>query len=270
MTALHPLFDAGRPVVIAALHLPAFPGSGSPAALPIPAIVEYAIRNARYAVEGGVGALYIQDLGDYPVAPTVQPHSLAGMTAVGAALRREFPALKLGVCLMSHGAREPLAIAQAVGAQFVRLKVYVGVMVKAEGLLEGCAYQAVQYRSQIGAGNVALLADVYDRTGEPMGRMPLAEEARQAAIYGRADGLILTGKTFDESVSMLNEVRAAKIEAPLLIGGAATAGNLAQVRGLVDGIVVSTAFKSIGGWTRDSLAADWDPGRIAEFMRAAG
>jgi len=33
------------------------------------------------------------------------------------------------------------------GAQFVRLKVYVGAMVKAEGILEGLAYAAIQYRA---------------------------------------------------------------------------------------------------------------------------
>jgi hypothetical protein len=69
-------------------------------------------------------------------------------------------------------------------------------MVKAEGILQGCAYEAIQYRAQIGAQDVAILADVYDRTGEPLGRMPLVEEARQAATFGRADGLILTGRSF--------------------------------------------------------------------------
>ncbi|HLF02804.1 MAG TPA: BtpA/SgcQ family protein, partial [Anaerolineales bacterium] len=175
------LFTPGKLAVIAALHLPPFPASANPDAQSITVITEYAIRNTHYAVKAGVRALYLQDLGDYPVAPTVRPHTVAGVTAVGAALRREFPDLLLGVCLMSHGAREPLAIAQAIGAQFVRLKVYVGAMVKAEGVLQGCAHEAIQYRAQIKADDIAILADVYDRTGEPLGRMPLAEEARQAA-----------------------------------------------------------------------------------------
>ena len=207
-------------------------------------------------------ALYLQ------VAPAVQPHTIAGVTAVGVALRREFPDLQLGVCLMSHGAREPLAIAQAIRAQFVRLKVYVGAMVKAEGVLQGCAYEAVQYRAHIRAEEIAILADVYDRTGEPLGRLPLAEEARQAATFGRADGLVLTGRSLDESVSMLNEVRATRLGAPLLLGGGATAENIGRVHDLADGVIVSTAFKAAGGWSKESLAADWDEGRIVEFMRA--
>ncbi len=262
------LFASGSPTIIAALHLPPFPASGHPEAQSIPALTDYALRNVGRAVKAGVRALYVQDLGDSPIAPRVEPHTVAGVAAVGAAVRREFPDLTLGVCLMSHGAREPLAVAQAIGAQFVRLKVYVGAMVKAEGVLEGCAYEAVQYRAHAHAEGVAILADVYDRTGTPLGRMPLADEARQAATFGRADGLILTGLSFNESMDMLNEVRAAALGVPLLLGGGADAQNAALALAVADGIIVSTAFKRVGGWTRDSLSADWDEGRIAEFMAA--
>jgi hypothetical protein len=31
---------------------------------------------------------------------------------------------------------------------------------------------------------------------------------------------------------------------------------------------VSTAFKRIGGWTRESLGADWDGARVRAFMDA--
>jgi membrane complex biogenesis BtpA family protein len=265
---MQPLFSSGTFTVIAALHLPPFFASANPDAVSTDAITEYALRNTRYAVNAGVKAVYLQDLGDYPVGPHILPHTVAGVTAVGAALRREFPDLILGICLFGHGAREPLAIAQAIGASFVRLKVYVGAMVKAEGLVQGCAYEAIQYRAQLKAENIAILADVYDRTGEPLGRMPLAEEARQAATFGRADGLVLTGRSLDESEQMLSEVRAARINVPLLLGGGATPETIGRIRGVANGVVVSTAFKSVGGWSRESLSADWDEDRIAEFMRS--
>jgi hypothetical protein len=165
-------------------------------------------------------------------------------------------------------------VAQAIGAQFVRLKVYVGAMVKAEGILQGCAYEAIQYRAAIGAEEIKILADVYDRTGEPLGRLPIAEEARQAAVYGRADGLVLTGLSFAESLQMLADVRAARLNTPLLLGGGATAENIAQVLKVADGVVVSSAFKTTSGWTREALLAEWDADRVNFFMqsvrRAAG
>jgi uncharacterized protein len=261
-------FNASNPLIVAALHLPPFPASGHPDAKPISAIIEFSLRNAGYAVGAGIPALYLQDIGDYPWAPAVQPHTIATMSVIGEAIRREFPDLYLGVCLMSQGAREPLAIAQAISAQFIRLKVYTGAMVKAEGIVQACAYEAITYRAQIHAEAISILADVYDRSGEPLGRLPLAEAATQAAVFGRADGLILTGHSFGDSLQMLDEVHAAKVGVPLLLGGSATPDNIVQALKRADGVIVSTALKPVGEWSHAGLASDWDKGRCAALMDA--
>jgi hypothetical protein len=170
--------------------------------------------------------------------------------------------------MMSHGAREPLAVAQAIGAQFVRIKVYTGAMVKAEGILEGCAYEAITYRTQIGAEDIVILADVYDRTGMPLGELPLVEAARSACVYCKADGLIVTGLSFDESLKMLKEVQEAHLGVPLLLGGGAKSENIKEALQFCDGVIVSSSFKPIGGWTEESILAEWDYERIAQFMQA--
>jgi membrane complex biogenesis BtpA family protein len=254
--------------VIAAFHLPSLPGSGMPDRQPLQKSIDFTLRNVEMAVEAGVKGVYLQDLGDYPSALRAQPHTVAAVAVIGAAVRKAFPNLELGVCLMSHGAKEALAAAQAMEADFVRLKVYVGAMVKMEGILEGCAFEAIQYRQQIGAENISILADIYDRTGEPLGRSPLVEEARQAAVFGRADGLVLTGRSLEESLSMLNEVRGAKLDVPLYLGGGATPGNIEQVLEKATGVVVSSAFKLKGGFTRQGIAEGWDAGKIKLFMEA--
>jgi hypothetical protein len=261
-------FNARNPLIVAALHLPPFPASTHPEARPVSAIIEYALRNTGYAVRAGIPALYVQDIGDYPWSPTVQPHTIATLSVVGAAIRREFPELYLGVCLMSHGARETLAIAQAIEAQFVRLKVYTGAMVKAEGIVQACAYEAITYRDQIHAGQIAILADLYDRSGVPLGPLPLAEAATQAAVFGRADGLILTGHSFAESLQMLAEARGIRVGVPLLLGGSATPENIAQALEYADGAIISTALKPVSGWSHAGLASDWDEDRCKALMDA--
>ncbi len=254
--------------IVAALHLPPFPGSGHPDAKSMLEIRDYALRNTEMAVKAGIENLYIQDLGDHPVARPIPPHIIAGTAVIGAAIRNEFPHLHLGICLMGHGAREPLAIAQAIGAQYVRLKVYVGAMIKAEGLLEGCAAEAIQYRRLIGAEDISIYADVYDRTGEPLGRLPLVEESRQAAVFGRADALVLTGQSFQESLEMITEVRKSKLNTPVFIGGGVNEGNVKEAMSAADGIIVSSAFKSLSGFTRESMRLDWDEAKIQSFMQA--
>ncbi len=189
---------------------------------------------------------------------------------IGSRIRQQFPQLELGISLLGHGAREPLAIAQAIGAKFVRLKVYVGAMVKAEGLLEGCAAEAVQYRQQIGAEDIAIFADVYDRTGEPLGRLPLVEEVRQASVFGRADAVVLTGKSFPETLSMISEISNSDVKTPILIGGGVNGDNVKQALRVADGIIVSSAFKPVGGFTRASMQMEWDEGKIVAFMEAVG
>lgn len=257
-----------NPPIIAALHLPPFQASAHPDAKTINEICDYALRNTEMAVNAGITGLYIQDLGDHPVARPIPAHIIAGVAVVGAAIRKEFPHLKLGICLLGHGAKEPLAIAQAIGAQYVRLKVYVGAMVKAEGLLEGCAAEAIQYRHQIAADQISIFADVYDRTGEPLGRLPLVEEFRQAAVFGRADAVVLTGMSFQESLEMIAEVRQSKQTTPIYIGGGVNAGNIGDALKAADGIIVSSAFKSLSGFTRESMRLDWDPEKIKSFMLA--
>lgn len=262
------LFSIKGPAIIAGLHLPPSSASNQATSVPMDQIIDFALKNTEKAVRAGVPALYIQDLADLPVAPTVQPHTVAFLSVVGAAIRKEFPQLILGICMMSHGAREPLAVAQAIGAQFVRIKVYTGAMVKAEGILQGCAYEALTYRKLIGAEDIAILADVYDRTGMPLGELPIAEAARFAGVNCKADGLVLTGLSFSESLKMLQEVQNAKLGIPLFLGGGAKAENIKEALRFCNGVIVSSSFKPVGGWTEEAILAEWDYERIAQFMQA--
>lgn len=264
------LFSNHRPAIIAALHLPPSPAIGRSSSSAIGGTIDYALRNAEKAVRAGIPALYIQDLGDLPAAKHIQPHTIAFLSVVGSKLREEFPDLVLGICTMSHGAREPLAIAQAISAQFVRIKVYTGAMVKAEGILEGCAHEAITYRAAIGAEQITILADVHDRTGKPLGAVSLAEAARSAAIHNRADALIVTGSSFEESMQMLKEVSAENLGVPILLGGGADDNKIARVLQVAQGAIVSSSFKPIDGWTHASMRAEWDFNRMLKFMQYVG
>ncbi len=255
--------------LIGALHLPSLPGSCHPGAQPIDSTIEYALRNAESAFTNGLDAIYIQDVFDSPQGLHVEPHTIAAVAVVAHAIRHAFPTQALGICLIAHGAREPLAIAHAVGADFVRLKVYVGAMVKAPGILQGCAQEAIHYRTQIGAQDVAILADVHDRSGMPLAPLSLVEAAAQAVRHGRADGLIITGHSFDESLEMLNQVQSASLGVPLFLGGSANAKNIQQALEYADGVIVSTSLKAAADRQPGAQASDWSADKVKQFVRAA-
>ena len=256
------------PRVIAAVHLLPSEISRAAQACPRNKIIDHAVLHAGIAVDGGAGGVYFQDTRDVPWGTSVHPETQKLMTDVGRELRRTFPKIVLGVSCMAHGAKEPLSIAQAIDANFVRLKVYVGVMVKMEGLVTGCAHEAIQHRAQIGAENVAILADVYDRLGEPLAPMPLPEACHQAVNFGRADALVLTGKSVAHSQAMFDEVRPLGLPAPLILGGGATAANAKLFASRADAFIVHGAFARKGLPSQNGVPVEWDVALVREFVNA--
>ena len=69
------------------------------------------------------------------------------MAALGRAFRKEFPEIQLGIIVQAHDAVAPLAIADAADAHFVRLKIFVGAAVNAEGMRNALSVAATRYRS---------------------------------------------------------------------------------------------------------------------------
>ena len=252
-------------VIIGAIALPPFPGTPGRESWCLEDIERFAVDNALVFEDGGVDAIVVSTLGDALSTNGVPPETIAYMTSIGRAVRREFNG-PLGILLHSHSGDAPIAIAAAVGADFVRLKVYVGAVVKAEGILYGCAGQALACRDRLGAHHVKILADVYDRTGVPIGETTLGEAADWAVRFCRADGLVLTGRTFAQSMEYLAHVREQNIGVPLFLGGGATAENVAQALQLADGIIVNTSVQRRGGTAEERAKFPWDIERIKEFM----
>jgi predicted TIM-barrel enzyme len=139
-------------------------------------------------------------------------------------------------------------------------------MLKAEGIQQGCGIAARDYRSLLGREDLRILADVHDRTGYPVSSEPI-EVAADWAAHSGADGLILTGFAYGESLEYLTTVRKAGIQKPLLLGGGAEVTNVAEALKYAEGVIVSSSLK------RKEAAADdlvlWDLECVKRFMEAA-
>lgn len=261
--------SAKLPRIIAALHLLPSRESFRPDAQPLQKIIDHALLHAQIAYDGGVRGFYFQDVNDTPVAPTIAEHTVSHMMSVGKELRHAFPDVALGLCLMQHGAKEPMEIAHAIGAQFVRIKVYVGAMVKAEGIVNGCAYEAIRTRHHLNAEHIKILADVYDRLGEPVTQIPITEMCRQAVDFGRADGLVLTGRTPEASIRMFDEVKPLKLNAPLILGGGASVQAMKFFVSRADHFIVHAAFLRRGLPAQNGIPVEWDVNLVKELVALA-
>lgn len=251
-----------NPLVIAALHLPEV-GVGHPPTS-MHWLEDYVLQNLAVFVEGGVPAVLLQD--ETLSSSEARPENIAVTAVLARMARQEFPNLHLGIIFQAHDPLAPLAVAHASGATFVRIKVFVGAMLKAEGLQQGCAVAARDYRSLLGRDDIQILADVHDRTGYSVTKEPI-EVAADWAAHSGADGLILTGFTYDESIEKLERVRKAGLRKPLLLGGGADATNVAEVLACADGVIVSNALKRKDASPQDLVL--WDLECVKRFMEAA-
>ena len=84
----------------------------------------------------------------------------------------------------------------------MRIKVYVGAMMTPFGLETAQAFAAIKARNACDAAHVAIFADVHDRTGNPVASGGFAEDVDFAVRLGGADGLVLTGKTYAETLEL--------------------------------------------------------------------
>lgn len=244
----HPsaLFRSGGRTLIAMLHLPSLPGSAVHDGTPLAVVERRTVEEALALAEAGFDALLIQNTADGPPGKDADLATVAQMSAVARAVGQAVP-LPLGVNVLKNGVETAFAVAAAVGAAFVRIKVYVGATLGAEGIVEGRAQAALRERRRLGLDHVAILADILDRTSRPLVEMPLAELADWAVRHGRADGLVVTGRDPAGTLSMLAELRGPRLSAstPLIVGGGATPQNAAELLRRADGLIAGSALKEV-------------------------
>src|SRR4051794_34803292 len=131
------------------IHLPALPGSALYRGEPFEAIVERSVADARTLAEAGIDGALIQNTHDIPTIAPTPPETLAFLTVIAREICRE-SLLPLGINIRKNDAAGALAIAAATGADFVRVKIYVGAAVTPEGIVQGSAAEALRTRQRIG------------------------------------------------------------------------------------------------------------------------
>jgi predicted TIM-barrel enzyme len=248
----------GRPPVIAALHLPDFALSRH---LPMSWYEDYVVANARVFAEAGIPWIKLQD--QTKTEGGAAPDTLAMMASLARRLRAEVPGPGLGIIVEAHDPSAALSVAHAAGADFVRLKVFVGGAMTAQGPRHGLGARAVAHRAALRRPDIAILADVHDRTAVALSAesQPFAAEW---AVKAGADGLIITGASFADTLERIAAVRAHGIRRPILIGGGVTKANVGAALDAADGVIVSTALMRKSAGEDDVLR--WDIDLCRRFM----
>lgn len=213
------------------------------------------IRNLDKYQSGGFESVILQD--------QVIEHKSSIETIIRVATlchvaRSMFPTMRLGLILDSNDCEAAVKIALLSKFDFVRFKVFVGAMVKNTGIVEGCGPKNFRLIEQA-KKNLEIFADVYDKTGTPLGNISYLEACKSALTMG-ASSLILTGASLIDSKQMIDTV-SSKINAPLFIGGGVTLTNLNEILNSVDGCIVSSCL------LEDDKEDEWSFQKISEFVQ---
>lgn len=249
-----------RQALIGVVGCPPLPGDGGYRGQSIASMIEGVLNEVDVLVSEGFDALMIQNIWSLPVKKQASLPTLTWMTRIAGEVRSRY-AIPLGINVLEDDPAAMLAIADAVEAAFIRIKVYVGAMVGADGIREGSAAVTQSLRPQVGVFP-DIYADVYDRTRRSLVDESFSEVVHHALWEGKADGLVVTGRSHEETLTLL---RTARRQAPprILVGGGATPETVGAYLDLADGVIVATYLKKDG-----QLLNSVDPERVRRLVAA--
>lgn len=238
------------------------PGSYRHESQSIDDIVYNAIKETEMVQKNGFDGVIIQNMNDMPIKQIANPEAIAYMTRIGYEIKKNFPELILGVLVNWDGVAG-LSVADAIGADFVRVEhLFTGASVTSAGILQAQCVDIANLRKRT-RSQIPVYADIYEVHGIPLGRKPIGDAAWEAVNEAFADGLFISGKTKEESLMMIKEVRAKLPNIPVILGGGANGDNICELLEHYDGVSVATWIKN--GDMKNPI----DPERARVFMSEA-
>jgi len=222
-------------MLVAAVHLgpslgtPGFPGASA---------VLDGLDADLAALTGiqGVDGILLENENDKPHTITINEHQVAWLTRVALHAKARV-GVPVGINVQRIDWRATFAVAQAAELSFVRLDTLVDRVRMGGEEVHLDPREVMSLRPP----GVRVFADIQVKHAELLDKRPLAESARLAIAAG-ADGLIVTGTRTGEPPT-LDDVRAAKLGAPVYVGSGLDATNAATLGILADGAIVGTSLK---------------------------
>jgi hypothetical protein len=234
-----------KKVIIGMVHLLPLPGSPRYAGS-LNAITDAALSDALALEKGGIDAIIVENFGDLPYPPGQVPTvSLLAMTRIVTVLSNEI-SLPIGINVQFNDWRSELAMAYSCSASFVRIEGFIDNLLTDSGFVSACAADAMRYRHEIGADEVAVLADIQVKETIPLGERSI-QDAALTAVKNLADAIIVTGQATGAETP-IEAVRTVKqtVSCPVLVGSGLNLTNASALLSIADGAIVGSALKVEG------------------------
>ena len=240
--------------IIGMVHLPPLPGSpGYDRDGGIHKIIENVVEDARRLEAGGIDALQIENQFDkpFPLPEDVGHEVVSVVTAAAAEVFRSV-SIPAGVNIHLIAADQALAVALAVGAQWIRVFALANAYISTSGYVQAAGPRLLRYQREIGAEHILILGDFHVKHGSHsiIADRPLGEQALDAEEAG-ADVIIATGfKTgVAPDTENVREVQTS-VNVPVFLGSGLSITNADTLLPVIDGAIVGSTFKEDGKITQ--------------------
>lgn len=238
--------------LVGMVHLGALPGSPGHARS-IRDLARAAVAEARVLAEEGFDAIMLENMHDRPyVNAPHPPETVASFTRIAGAVRDALPDVRLGFQVLSLGHIEALAIAHAVGGDFIRVENFAFAHIGDEGLMpDATAGPLLRARRTLGAASIALLCDIKKKHASHAmtADLSLADTAKATEFLG-ADAVVITGAFTGEPTSpddVIEAKRACGIR--VVVGSGATPDDAPDLLRHADALIVGSFIKRGGVWS---------------------
>ena len=237
-----------KKLVFGMLHLGTMPGTPFYEEGSYEETFEQAMRDARALYEGGADGCLVQTVDRvYSAHDEADYARVAGVANIVRAISQETgPEFQIGVQLMANALKASLAIAKVCGGSFLRCYAYVGATLTASGMITANPHDFLQYRRQIQAENIKLIAEVDGMHFHWFGGKPTVEVAQAARYYG-AHAVEVANPDMDTVLGMVHDIKSKMPDLPVILGGHTNHENVSQLLAKADGAFVGSCFEE-GGW----------------------
>jgi len=140
---------------------------------------------------------------------------------------------------------QTIKTAHKVGADFVRLDVFVDTVLTKWGKIPAQAQELIALKEKIGAKELVMLTDIQVKHAQLLDKKTLEQSAKEAIQYD-SDALIITGDWtgYPPSINDCEKVKKVTEATPVLIGSGLDKKNVKELFKYADGAIVGTSIKT--------------------------
>lgn len=240
------LFQSKKPL-IGMVHLPPLPGY--PDFPGMAALIAHVEEEVELLERLGFEGVLLENENDQPHQILSAPETTAAMAILTRCAVKKAKRIVVGTEILLNDPCASLAAAFAGGASFIRTDYFVDRMERPEygGEMKIDPDGLIAYRRRLGAGHIAILADIQVKYARMLVPRSISASAAEAREWG-ADALIVSGELTGQAPDLreLVESLAAVPGHTVLIGSGLNAVNAGSVLAVASGAIIGTGIMAGG------------------------